>query len=130
MMRKEPEAIRQWSPSLVQECSLMQQRIVADTIRALQPDGYLIYSTCSYSPDENFENVKRFAESLALTSVQLKFPEDWGITYFEEERNYGYQLYPHKVKGEGLFIAVLKKENIISKNTSSKKNIEQFYSRT
>src|SRR5688572_27740112 len=36
MMRKEPEAIRQWSPSLVQECSLMQQRIVADTVRALQ----------------------------------------------------------------------------------------------
>src|SRR5688500_17346969 len=104
MMRKEPEAIRQWSPSLVQECSLMQQRIVADTVRALQPNGYLIYSTCSYSPDENFENVRRFAESHSLSSLSLEFPAEWKITVLENDGYFGYQLYPHKVKGEGLFI--------------------------
>ena len=126
MMRKEPEAIRQWSPSLVKECSIMQQRIVADTVRALQPNGYLIYSTCSYSQDENFENVKRFAEEHSLKSLKFEFPEEWGITPYERGGHFGYQLYPHKVKGEGLFISVLQKEEASSSKTFIKKTLGNF----
>src|SRR5687767_516926 len=110
MMRKEPEAIRQWSESLVRECSLMQQRIVNDVINALLPGGFLIYSTCSYSNAENIENVNRFIKKASLSSVEINFPEEWNITTIGNNEVQGYQLYPHKVKGEGLFIAVLKKE--------------------
>ena len=110
MMRKEPEAIRQWSESLVRECSLMQQRIVNDVKNALLPGGYLVYSTCSYSNAENIENVSRFIKNSSLSSVEINFPEDWNITEIGNNDVKGYQLFPHKVKGEGLFVAVLKKE--------------------
>lgn len=110
MMRKEPEAIKQWSESLVRECSLMQQRIVNDVMKALLPGGYLIYSTCSYSEAENIGNVSRFINESSLSSMQIHFPKEWNITTIGTNEITGYQLFPHKVKGEGLFIAVLKKE--------------------
>lgn len=107
MMRKEPEAIRQWAPSLVQSCSLMQKQIVSDAVKALKVDGFLIYSTCSYSMEENLQNVAYFSEKHQLQCVPLSFPDDWGISTLQQGNHVGYQLYPHKVKGEGLFIAVL-----------------------
>ncbi|HUR31543.1 MAG TPA: hypothetical protein VMZ69_08920 [Saprospiraceae bacterium] len=111
MMRKEPEAIKQWSPSLVRECSLMQQRIVHSAIRALRPGGILIYSTCSYSKAENIENVREFGEKFPLTSMPLEFPADWKIKEVVDKGVTGYQLYPHNVKGEGLFFAVLQNQS-------------------
>ena len=109
MMRKDPEAIRQWTPSLVQSCSLMQKQIVADASCALKSNGLLIYSTCSYSMDENLQNINYFMDRHQLTPVPLAFPTEWGVTSIHENGASGYQLYPHKVMGEGLFIAVLKK---------------------
>ncbi len=109
MMRKEPEAIRQWSTALVRECSLMQQRIVNDAVRSLNADGYLIYSTCSYSQEENINNINRFVTGHDLQSVRIHFPKEWNIVKTESENATGYQLYPHKVKGEGLFISILRK---------------------
>lgn len=108
MMRKEPEAIRQWSPGLVRECSLMQRKIFNESIRALKKNGYLIYSTCSYSEDENLNNVSDFISSHALHSVEMDFPTEWNITVINRSGITGYQLYPHKLKGEGLFVSVLK----------------------
>ena len=107
MMRKEPEAIHQWSTLLVRECSMMQQRIVTNVARALLPGGYMIYCTCSYSPSENMLNVAEFVKSFPLSSVQLNFPDNWNITKLENNDLTGYQMFPHKVKGEGLFFAVL-----------------------
>lgn len=107
MMRKEAEAIRQWTPSLVQSCSLMQKQIVSDAVNALKTNGFLIYSTCSYSIEENLQNVAYFSEKHKLQCVPLSFPDDWGISTLQQGDYVGYQLYPHKVKGEGLFIAVL-----------------------
>jgi len=108
MMRKESEAIRQWTPSLVQSCSLMQKQIVSNAVKALKLDGFMIYSTCSYSMEENLQNVVHFSEKHQLQSVPLSFPGEWGISTIQQSDHIGYQLYPHKVKGEGLFFAVLK----------------------
>ena len=112
MMRKEPEAIRQWAPSLVQSCSLLQKEIVSDAVLALKLDGYLIYSTCSYSMAENLQNISYFTDKHQLESVPMTFPEEWRIVTMHENEAYGYQLYPHRVQGEGLFIAVLRKTSI------------------
>ena len=109
MMRKEPEAIRQWTPSLVDSCSVMQRQIVRDAALALKKDGYLIYSTCSYSMDENIQNIAYFIKEHNLEPVSIPFPKEWGIAHIAEGEATGYQLYPHKVKGEGLFIAVMKR---------------------
>lgn len=126
MMRKEPVAIRQWSPELVRNCSMMQQKIVTDTVKALNVNGYLIYSTCSYSNEENLENVKRFVESFSLTSISLQFPHEWGIKHLESNGISGYQLFPHKVKGEGIFISVLKREGNKSQSAWTKKILSHF----
>ena len=111
MMRKDAEAIRQWSPNLVRECAIMQQRIVNDAVRSLNPEGYLIYSTCSYSREENIQNVERFIQDHQLSSVEIPFPASWRIVEFKSPIATGYQLYPHRIKGEGLFISVLKKSD-------------------
>jgi 16S rRNA C967 or C1407 C5-methylase (RsmB/RsmF family)/NOL1/NOP2/fmu family ribosome biogenesis protein len=108
MMRKEPEAIRQWTPALVNSCSHLQKEIVTNAARSLKENGYLIYSTCSYSMEENINNILYFIQEFQLHPVRVAFPEQWGVITIQEEGAIGYQLYPHKVKGEGLFMAVLK----------------------
>jgi len=108
MMRKEPEAIRQWSQNLVASCSLLQKQIFSNAIKALKPGGFLIYSTCSFSHEENISNVSYFIQESELESIPISFPEFWGISTLKHKEAIGYQLYPHKVKGEGLFMAVLK----------------------
>jgi NOL1/NOP2/fmu family ribosome biogenesis protein len=120
MMRKEPEAIRQWTPALVDSCSVMQKQIVMDAAQALKKDGYLIYSTCSYSLEENIHNIAHFISKHNLEPVSLSFPVEWGIAPIEEGVAKGYQLYPHKVKGEGLFIAVLRRINEQEKHSFKK----------
>jgi 16S rRNA C967 or C1407 C5-methylase (RsmB/RsmF family)/NOL1/NOP2/fmu family ribosome biogenesis protein len=109
MMRKDPEAIHQWTPALVTSCSAMQKQIIHDAIQALRPEGYLIYSTCSYSPEENIQNIVHTLSTYDVETVPLSFPAEWGITTVADDEAIGYQLFPHKVKGEGLFIAVMKK---------------------
>ena len=120
MMRKEPEAIHQWSPSLVKDCSLMQKKIVFDAIHAIKPGGYLIYSTCSYSHSENIDNVSAFAETANLSIVEIPFPDHWNIKEITSPNAVGYQLYPHRVKGEGLFISVLVNEKEETRPRSGK----------
>ncbi len=111
MMRKEPEAIHQWSPGLVTSCSMLQKQIVKDVVKALKPGGYLIYSTCSYSLEENIYNISHFNQAYDLVSIPLIFPESWGVAKMGYKEAIGYQMYPHKVKGEGLFFAVLKNQS-------------------
>lgn len=129
MMRKDPEAIRQWSPSLVQSCCGMQRQIVSEAISALKEGGLLIYSTCSYSEDENLSNILHFTNTLPLQSIPVNLPADWGITTLQKQGVSGYQLFPHKVKGEGLFISVLQKTSLEkSYYGKSKKMISPFES--
>ncbi len=117
MMRKDAEAIRQWTPSLVQHCSILQRQLVSESVSALRPGGHLIYSTCSYSPDENLNNVQHFVSTYGLQPVPVQFPESWGIETLGQNGIWGYQLFPHRVRGEGLFIALLQKE--VSSDTYS-----------
>ena len=124
MMRKEPEAIQQWSTGLVRSCSVLQKEIVNDAVKMLKPGGWLIYSTCSYSPDENIENVQSFLQRHPLAMKTLQFDPAWKVTELQHGDAVGYQLFPHKVRGEGLFISVLQKSISPGKvySTSKKQN--------
>lgn len=117
MMRKDPEAIRQWSLSLVNSCMVMQQQIVHHAVKCLKPDGILIYSTCSYSHAENIDNISYFHQTYGLEPVPVVFPDHWHIQTIQKDNVTGYQLYPHRTRGEGLFIAVL--QNTSSEEPSS-----------
>ena len=123
LFRKDPDAIREWSPANVEMCSGRQRRILTGAIAALKPGGVLAYSTCTYNRTENEDNVEWMTQHLDLELLQLEIPSEWGIV----ETDGGYRFYPHRVRGEGFFIAVFrKKEGAMKKQTlpSGFKNIK------
>ncbi|MHB1179689.1 MAG: methyltransferase RsmF C-terminal domain-like protein [Daejeonella sp.] len=111
MFRKDPAAINEWSEGAVLLCSQRQQRILADIYPALKQNGTLIYSTCSYSKQENEDISDWLCDTLGLSTVKIPLKDNWGIeeTQSEKHQCYGYRFYPHKVKGEGFFIACFRK---------------------
>jgi NOL1/NOP2/sun family putative RNA methylase len=123
LFRKDPAAIEEWSLSNVQLCSQRQQRILADVYPSLKENGILIYSTCSYSTEEDELICDWMTENLQLQSISLKVESDWGIVETEsaQHKAKGYRFYPGKVKGEGFFIAAFKKNGIAVNDYPQKK---------
>ena len=109
MMRKEPEAINQWSEKLVKECSLLQKSILDNAVKALKPGGFLIYSTCTFNRFENEENADYISKNHRLIPVDLHFPAEWNIRNGIDTLLPVYRFMPHLTKGEGLFLAVFRK---------------------
>lgn len=109
MFRKDPEAVNEWSEANVQLCSERQHRILADVWDALTPGGFLIYSTCTYNAQENEQVLQWLSESYDISDVNLEVPEAWNIETVTIGKLMGYRFYPHRVHGEGLFLAVVQK---------------------
>ena len=124
LFRKNKDAIQEWSENNVNLCSQRQQRIVADILPCLKEDGIIIYSTCSYSKEENENTIDWLMDEFDMVSIAIKIDETWGITETETDKNKAscYRFYPDKVKGEGFFIAVLAKKG----NATDKKLKEQI----
>jgi NOL1/NOP2/fmu family ribosome biogenesis protein len=112
LFRKEPDDINQWSEENINLCNQRQQRIIADAILSLKQNGVLIYSTCSYSKEEDEDILDWVISEFALNSIRLQPDSDWNIveTISEKTNGYGYRFYPDKLKGEGFFIAALQKK--------------------
>ncbi|MCD7724881.1 MAG: RsmF rRNA methyltransferase first C-terminal domain-containing protein [Clostridiales bacterium] len=117
MFRKEPAAVAEWSPAQVQMCAERQQMILGQAAKMLKPGGRLVYSTCTFAPEENEGVISRFIETHPEFSIE-KTPCD---PAFEAGRpdwtkrpveglEHTMRLFPHKLKGEGHYIAVLRKE--------------------
>lgn len=104
LFRREPEAMEEWSLNHVQLCSQRQQRILADIWPALKRDGILVYSTCSYSKEEN-EDIVHWLKEFRGAAYKLRIDPGWGIM----EAKDGYRFWPDKVKGEGFFISCFRK---------------------
>src|SRR5690242_11654187 len=79
LFRKDPEAIREWSPENVIHCKLRQQRILTDALPALGKAGILIYSTCSYSTEENEAICDWIIDNFSMENITVPVKEDWGI---------------------------------------------------
>lgn len=128
MFRKDAEAVAQWTPSLVAECVARQREIVENLWNALRPGGYFIYSTCTFNRSENEEMVD-YIKELGASSIEIEMPHSWNIVKGINTDNHCYRFMPHKVEGEGLFIAVLKKnddgEMPSQKNAKNKKNTKE-----
>jgi len=127
MFRKDPEAMDEWSPANVNLCHQRQERILADIYPALNEDGYLIYSTCSYSHQENEDILDWLCTTFALESIRIPIDSNWGIVESQspDKNAWGYRFYPGKVKGEGLFAAVLRKRESSGNIPSAKNNKNQ-----
>lgn len=111
MFRKNPQALEEWSTSQVLVCAKRQLEILDNAAIMLLPGGTIVYSTCTFSKEENEDVIEEF----------LKLHVD-----FELEKSV--RLWPHKVKGEGHFAAVLKRKGTLpevhlnTENKSGKSN--------
>ena len=112
LFRKDPQAIQEWSEENVLHCSQRQARIIEESLIALQEGGYYIYSTCSYSFEEDEQIMDYIASIDGMQSVSIQLEEHMGIvpTYSPVHHAQGFRFYPDKVKGEGFFIAVFQKQ--------------------
>lgn len=110
LFRRDEEAINEWSENNVKLCSQRQQRIIADIWPALKKGGIIIYSTCSYSREEDEDILDWMMNKLQVESLELRVDPDWNIDKVKSKYGaIGYRCWPYKVKGEGFFTAVLKK---------------------
>lgn len=93
MFRKEPEALRQWSMQFVKSCARKQRQIISEIWDCLREDGLLIYSTCTFNPYENEENIEWIASTFGAEILESR------------------HFYFHDTSGEGFFIAALRKSS-------------------
>lgn len=104
MFRKDPFALAQWSEQLVESCAVRQFGILDAAWAALRPGGYLIYSTCTWEAREDEDQVERMVR-LGAERIDIPIRPEWGV----QRSELGLRCYPHRVRGEGFFIAVLRK---------------------
>lgn len=109
MFRKDAEAVAQWSPRLVEQCAVRQREIVDNAWQALRPGGIFIYSTCTYNRAEDEEMVEYLVAKHGAESIGLRFPDEWRILPGIATTAHCYRFMPHRTRGEGLFVAVVRK---------------------
>lgn len=109
LFRKDPDAVREWSPAHVDFCAARQRRILAAALEVLKPGGILAYSTCTFNQIENESNAQWLSESFGLRPLPLSTPPEWGMKHTA----WGTHCYPHRVRGEGFFIALFQKPDAI-----------------
>ena len=104
MFRKEAVAVTQHSEALVKQCAELGAQILDCAAAVLAPGGQLVYSTCTFAPQEDEEAVAAFlARHPEFEAEPVNAP------WFQESRPGMYRLWPHKLLGEGHFAAVLRK---------------------
>ena len=104
MFRKEEAAVTDWSQETVEMCARRQAEILDSAAKMVRPGGRLVYSTCTFAPEEDELAVEEFLQ--AHPEFQ---PEILDAPWFVSVPNGGHRLWPHKLLGEGHFAAVLKK---------------------
>lgn len=104
MFRKVEAAVTDWSQETVQMCARRQREILDSAARLVRPGGRLVYSTCTFAPEEDEETVAAFLEAHPEFT-----PEPVEAPWFVPGENASYRMWPHKLLGEGHFAAVLRK---------------------
>ncbi|MCC4365992.1 RsmB/NOP family class I SAM-dependent RNA methyltransferase [Limosilactobacillus reuteri] len=113
MFRKEPAGIEYWSPEYPAECANRQQKIFASAMKMLKPGGTIVYSTCTFAPEEDEQNISWLLNNypdLKLIPIEKASGMDDGRPEWadgNEELKKTVRLFPHHLKGEGHFIAKL-----------------------
>ncbi len=114
-MFRDKVARDEWSVESAAHCSDRQKRILMDVWPALRENGILIYSTCTFNPAENEHNLRWLLDRHPAESVRLNISDFQGISEIEYKGVTGYGFFPDKIRGEGLFFSVLRKEGVSAK---------------
>jgi NOL1/NOP2/sun family putative RNA methylase len=116
MFRKDEEAIQYWSQEHVLSCAKQQRLILDSAYEMLRQGGVIVYSTCTFSPEENEQTIEAFLnrhpdiemETIPKPDGVLDGRPDWSIQQ-DERLIHTARLWPHKLQGEGHFVAKMKK---------------------
>lgn len=115
MFRKDPAAMDYWSLAYVEECAARQREILTEAVKMVKPGGQLIYSTCTFAPEEDEQMMawvlKTFPE-FSLVPVEksggvVDARPEWADGNPDLKR--AARLFPHLLKGEGHFVAKLQR---------------------
>lgn len=120
MFRKNEDACDEWSPENVKLCAERQGFILDCAAKMLRPGGRICYSTCTFAPAENEEGIGSFL-SRHEEFEMIPIPKDKiGTEQMSRKEEYPgmLRLYPHKLNGEGHFLAVLQKKGSVPKDYS------------
>lgn len=110
-MFREETVRRQWSEGVCNLSALRQWRILESVWPALRQGGHLIYSTCTFNPEENEKQVARLIADKGCSLIESDFLPDAGICSITAGgQTLGYGFHPGRIRGEGLFISVVCKE--------------------
>ena len=104
MFRKEEAAVTDWSQETVEMCARRQAEILHSAARMVRPGGRLVYSTCTFAPEEDELAVRDFLDAHPEFE-----PEAMEAPWFEAGETGRFRMWPHKLLGEGHFAAVLRK---------------------
>ena len=104
MFRKEEAAVTDWSQETVEMCARRQAEILHSGAQLLKPGGRLVYSTCTFAPEEDELAVEQFLQTHPEFTLEgIEAP------WFESKTPGMYRMWPHKLLGEGHFAAVMRK---------------------
>ena len=109
MFRKDRNSRNEWSIANIRLCAARQRRIIHDVWESLKPGGLLVYSTCTFNREENEENIRHLIKHLNAEVIPVSVDADWNISQAIDESFPVYRFYPHKIKGEGFCLTLLKK---------------------
>ncbi len=111
LFRKDKAAIDEWSEANVAMCAVRQEDILKSLTQCLKPGGYLIYSTCTYEDAENMAHIRRLTHDRDFTSVEIPAAANFApmLTDVSSDGVHGYAFYPHRTRGEGFFLSLLRK---------------------
>ncbi len=123
MFRKDEVAREEWSLENVENCIARQREILRDVWEALREGGFLIYSTCTFNQGEDESNVEWICNELGAQPVAIETCENWNISGDTSGRALPvYHFFPYKAKGEGFFLALLRKNGEYRNADRKRKN--------
>jgi 16S rRNA C967 or C1407 C5-methylase (RsmB/RsmF family)/NOL1/NOP2/fmu family ribosome biogenesis protein len=111
LFRKDKNAIAEWSEANVTMCAERQRDILSNIVQCLKPNGYLIYSTCTFEGAENLDNINYLVKEHGMESISIPGADNYTpeLTPVSDGNAKGYAFYPHHTIGEGFFISLLMK---------------------
>ncbi|MGI6712465.1 MAG: RsmF rRNA methyltransferase first C-terminal domain-containing protein [Bacillota bacterium] len=139
MFRKDPDAVRQWGAYTTEKCTFIQRDILKFAAEMLSPGGKLVYSTCTFTPEENERMVSNFLGEHPDFFLQ-DIPKEHGVDYGRPEWADGNQelkktarIWPHKANGEGHFVALFQKRGRAddleySCNIGNNRHLDSYFS--
>ena len=116
MMRKNPNAVKEWSEENIRFCAARQAEILESAARLTAPGGFLLYATCTFAPEENEDQIVRFLSlhpefKLVPVKKEIQNATENGLPRKGAETRLCRRCYPHKMPAEGQFFALMQKKD-------------------